>query len=64
MKMRMISDEKKATALDARLALEREKLELDKAKSKVEMARLVFTMDGVDEEVKTAANSYLKYLFS
>ncbi|KAJ7435648.1 hypothetical protein B0H11DRAFT_673196 [Mycena galericulata] len=64
MKMKMVSEEKKTNALQARLDLEREKLELDKAKGKVEMARAVLTMDGVDDEVKATANAYLKCLFS
>lgn len=63
-KMKVLLEEKKATALEAKLGLEREKLELDKTKSKVEMARMVFLMDGVDEDVKIAANAYLKGLFS
>ncbi|KAJ7663567.1 hypothetical protein B0H17DRAFT_1211578 [Mycena rosella] len=64
MKMRMASEEKKASALDAKLALEREKLELDKVKAKVEMAANVFTMEGVSDEVKNAANAYLRSVFS
>ncbi|KAJ7907593.1 hypothetical protein B0H13DRAFT_2662316 [Mycena leptocephala] len=63
MKMKMISEEKKTTVLDAKLGLEREKLELDKMKGKVEMARSVFAMDGTTEEVKDAANAFLLSLF-
>lgn len=61
--MKMISEEKKTTVLDAKLGLEREKLELDKMKGKVEMARSVFAMDGTTEEVKDAANTFLLSLF-
>ncbi|KAJ7854870.1 hypothetical protein B0H13DRAFT_2358219 [Mycena leptocephala] len=53
---------KKATVLDAKLSLERERLELDKMKGKVEMARSVFAMDGTTE-VKDAANAFLLGLF-
>ncbi|KAJ7330890.1 hypothetical protein DFH08DRAFT_940180 [Mycena albidolilacea] len=70
-KMKMKSEENKANALEAKLAIEREKLdlekarvELDKAKGKVEMARMVLEMNGVDDEVKGAANEFLKTLFS
>ena len=63
-RMKALSEEKKAIALEARLNLEREKLELDKAKSKVEMACKVFSTEGVDADVKSAANAYLKSLFS
>ncbi|KAJ7291829.1 hypothetical protein C8J57DRAFT_1458523 [Mycena rebaudengoi] len=63
MKMKMLSEEKRATALEQKLDLERQKLEFDKTKGKVEMARAVLGTEGVDDDVKMAANSYLKSLF-
>ncbi|KAJ7306680.1 hypothetical protein DFH08DRAFT_1054345 [Mycena albidolilacea] len=38
MKVKMVAEEKKATMLDAKLALDRERLEMDKAKGKIDMA--------------------------
>jgi hypothetical protein len=70
-KMKMKSEENKVNALEAKLAiewekpdLEKERVELDKTKGKVEMAGMVLKMNGVDDEVKGAANEFLKTLFS
>jgi len=64
MKMKMVAEEKKASVLDARLNLEREKLEMDKAKGKVEMAHTVLSTPGASDQVKEAANAWLLTLFS
>ncbi|KAJ6560576.1 hypothetical protein DFH09DRAFT_1483219 [Mycena vulgaris] len=70
MKIKMVSEEKKTKAFEAKLELdhaklqlEREKAKVDAEKAKVEMARNVFSMDGASDEVKAAANKYLLSLF-
>ena len=64
MKMKMAAEEKKASVADARLILEREKLEMDKTRGKVEMAQTVLTMPRASDQVKEAANAFLLALFS
>ncbi|KAJ7358271.1 hypothetical protein DFH08DRAFT_440520 [Mycena albidolilacea] len=64
MKMKAVAEEKKASVLDARLVIEREKLEMDKTKGKVEMAEKVLSMAGASDEAKVAANMFLLNLFS
>ncbi|KAJ7325410.1 hypothetical protein DFH08DRAFT_787542 [Mycena albidolilacea] len=64
MKMKAVAEEKKASVLDARLVIEREKLEMDKTKGKVEMAEKVLSMAGASDEAKVAANTFLLNLFS
>ncbi|KAJ7201483.1 hypothetical protein C8J57DRAFT_1625522 [Mycena rebaudengoi] len=70
-KVKAMSEEKKAKALDAKLELDVQKFELEKTrvkleedKAKVDMARTVFAMDGASAEVKDAANKYLLTLFN
>ncbi|KAJ7310895.1 hypothetical protein DFH08DRAFT_943907 [Mycena albidolilacea] len=62
-KMKMVSEEKN-TMLEARLKLDREKLELEITKGKVDMASTVLGIPGADENVKVAANAYLLSLFT
>ncbi|KAJ6611680.1 hypothetical protein B0H10DRAFT_2285043, partial [Mycena sp. CBHHK59/15] len=64
MKMKMVSEEKKASVLESRLNLDREKLEMDKTKGKVEMAHTVLSTPGASDEVKEAANAWLLTVFS
>ncbi|KAJ7311716.1 hypothetical protein DFH08DRAFT_822481 [Mycena albidolilacea] len=64
MKVKMVAEEKKATMLDAKLALDRERLEMDKAKGKVDMAERVLAMLGASTEVKERINAYLLDYFS
>ncbi|KAJ7038657.1 hypothetical protein C8F04DRAFT_1231840 [Mycena alexandri] len=70
MKIKMASEEKKSKAIDARLELDRLKLELEQARVKTEedrsradMARTVLSAPGVSDEVKNAANAFLLNLF-
>ncbi|KAJ7312840.1 hypothetical protein DFH08DRAFT_821687 [Mycena albidolilacea] len=70
-KIKMKSKENKVNALEKKLAIEQEKLdlekvrvELDKTKGKVKMVWMLLEMNGVDDEVKGAANEFLKTLFS
>lgn len=70
MKLKMVSEEKKANAMERKLDLDTAKFELEKKRAKVdtqqakvEMARTVFQMDGVDPQVRKAANEYLLTLF-
>ncbi|KAJ6612778.1 hypothetical protein B0H10DRAFT_2278296 [Mycena sp. CBHHK59/15] len=64
MKMKMVSEEKKVSVLESRLNLDREKLEMDKTKGKVEMAHKVLSTPGASDEVKEAANAWLLTVFS
>lgn len=70
MKIKMISEQKKAKAFEAKLELDAAKLKLEQdkiaaeiVKGKAEMARTVCSMDGVSDEVKAAANKVLLSLF-
>ncbi|KAJ6486656.1 hypothetical protein C8R45DRAFT_1097951 [Mycena sanguinolenta] len=64
MKLKAAAEEKKVSVLDARLALEREKLEIDKTKGKFDMAERVLGMPNVDAEVKQAANAFILSYFT
>ncbi|KAK7000627.1 histone acetyltransferase [Favolaschia claudopus] len=64
MKVKLVSEEKKAGVLDAKLKLEREKFEVDKMRGKVEMAHQVLNSAGASDEVRNAANAFLLGLFS
>jgi hypothetical protein len=64
MKVKMVAEEKKTTMLDAKLALDRERLEMDKAKGKIDMAERVLAMPGASTEVKERVNAYLLDYFS
>ncbi|KAJ6559721.1 hypothetical protein B0H19DRAFT_1069450 [Mycena capillaripes] len=70
MKVKMLSEDKKAQMMDAKLDLDKAKLELEKQKveldtqrGKVEMARTVLAMEGTTAEVKNACNTFLLSLF-
>ncbi|KAJ6528963.1 hypothetical protein B0H19DRAFT_1333663 [Mycena capillaripes] len=70
MKVKMLSEDKKAQMMDAKLGLDKAKLELEKQKveldtqrGKVEMARTVLAMEGTTAEVKNACNTFLLSLF-
>ncbi|KAJ7027504.1 hypothetical protein C8F04DRAFT_89707 [Mycena alexandri] len=63
MKIKAAAEEKKAAVLDARLAFDREKLELEKARGKVDMAQKVLAMAGASDQVRDAANAFLLTLF-
>ncbi|KAJ7312294.1 hypothetical protein DFH08DRAFT_822331 [Mycena albidolilacea] len=56
--------EKKASAYDAKLTLEREKFEMDKTKGKVDMAHKILSTPGASDQVKDAANAFLLTLFA
>lgn len=64
MKMKVISEEKKAVMLESRLAIDRERLEMDKVRGKIDMAAKVLSMPGASNEVKDRVNSYLLDYFS
>jgi hypothetical protein len=70
MKLKMVSEDKKANAMERKLdldaaefELEKKRAEVDTQQAKVEMARMAFPMDGVDPQVHKAANEYLLTLF-
>ncbi|KAJ6615322.1 hypothetical protein B0H10DRAFT_1950022 [Mycena sp. CBHHK59/15] len=69
-KIKMISEEAKAKAFDAKLVMDQTKLQLEQEKTKAEldkgkgdMVQKVLEMDGASEEVKAAANEFLLSLF-
>ncbi|KAJ7906403.1 hypothetical protein B0H13DRAFT_2506352 [Mycena leptocephala] len=64
MKIKVAAEEKKTTMLDAKLALDRERLEMDKAKGKIDMAERVLAMPGASNEVKERVNAYLLDYFA
>ncbi|KAJ7852133.1 hypothetical protein B0H13DRAFT_2398919 [Mycena leptocephala] len=64
MKIKVATEEKKTTMLDAKLALDRERLEMDKAKGKIDMAERVLAMPGASNEVKERVNAYLLDYFA
>jgi hypothetical protein len=64
MKMKLAAEEKKASAYDAKLTLEREKVEMDKTKRKVDMAHKILSTLGASDQVKDAANTFLLTLFA
>lgn len=64
MKVKMVAEEKKTTMLDAKLALDHERLEMDKAKGEIDMAERVLAMLGASTEVKEHINAYLLDYFS
>ncbi|KAJ7328892.1 hypothetical protein DFH08DRAFT_815643 [Mycena albidolilacea] len=54
MKMKMAAEEKKASVADARLIIEREKLEMDKTRGKVEMAQTVLSTAWASDQQRAA----------
>jgi hypothetical protein len=50
--------------LESRLAIDRERLEMDKVRGKIDMAAKVLSMPGASDEVKDRVNSYLLNYFS
>lgn len=71
MKIRMASEEKKSQVLNRKLELEHARFELEKRKAdteeqkaRLEMAQVVFAMEGADAETKDAANAYVRSLFA
>ncbi|KAJ7152199.1 hypothetical protein C8R43DRAFT_886355, partial [Mycena crocata] len=63
-KVKMAADEKRAKALDAKLELDERRFRLESTRTKVDLARTVFSTDGVSAEVKNAANSFLLDYFT
>ncbi|KAF7372101.1 Histone acetyltransferase [Mycena venus] len=70
-RMKMVSEEKKAKGMEEKLGLDKEKLDLEKKRvevdtqqAKVQMARTILEMDGADAEVRKAANHFLLNLFT
>jgi hypothetical protein len=64
MKIKVAAEEKKATMLDTKLALDRERLEMDKAKGKIDVAERVLAMPSASNEVKERVNAYLLDYFA
>ncbi|KAJ7928399.1 hypothetical protein B0H13DRAFT_1860592 [Mycena leptocephala] len=64
MKIKVAAEEKKASMLDAKLALDRERLEMDKAKGKIDMAERVLAIPSASNEVKERVNAYLLDYFA
>jgi hypothetical protein len=64
MKIKVAAEEKKTTLLDAKLALDRERSEMDKAKGKIDMAERVLAMPGASTEVKERVNAHLLDYFA
>jgi hypothetical protein len=50
--------------LDVWLAIDHERLEMDKVKEKIDMAAKVLAMPGTSDEVKDHANSFLLNYFT
>ncbi|KAJ7640922.1 hypothetical protein B0H17DRAFT_1216482 [Mycena rosella] len=53
LKVKMVTDEKKAKAFEAKLELDERRFELDRQKAKVDMAKTVFAMDGFEALLAT-----------
>ncbi|KAJ7768620.1 hypothetical protein DFH07DRAFT_807425 [Mycena maculata] len=63
LKVKVVADEKKAKALEAKLELDEKRFELERQRAKVTLAKDVCEANGMSEEVKNAANSYLLAFF-
>ncbi|KAJ7746035.1 hypothetical protein B0H16DRAFT_967733 [Mycena metata] len=63
MKIKAAAEEKKAAVLDARLAFDREKLDMEKTRGKVDIAEKILSMPGASDQARDAANAFLLTLF-
>ncbi|KAF8207988.1 hypothetical protein K438DRAFT_1961490 [Mycena galopus ATCC 62051] len=61
MKIRLVAEEKKASAYDAKVTLEREKF---KTKGKVDMTHKIPSTPGTSDQVKNTVNAYLLTLLA